>query len=148
MFTLEEIRSMQDDPDQIPLLLDQYRQRMAQMAVETALLAQASRNLDPAACGDCRALARELETAARTALAPKHPVEPHFGKYDPETLSEAEKRRLRQDWEGTYANILLYSMENAAQQTPNTRLSLTDLSPTPAQRIGIMKAMREDWDDV
>ena len=148
MFTLEEIRSMQDDPDRIPLLLDQYRQRMAQMAVETALLAQASRTLDPADCWDCKALARQLETAARNALAPQHQVEPHFGKYDPETLSDAEKLRLRQDWEGTYANILLYYMENDAQQTTNTRLSPTDLGPTPAQRIGIMKAMREDWDHI
>ena len=152
MFTVEEIRSMQDDPDQIPRLLEEYRQRMELLAVETAVLARAARSLEPEACGDFKALAEQMETAARRTLAPKHSIEPRFGKYDPEPLSEAERQKLWQAREDSYASILLHSTANSSPAGSNTRMMVTDSDLTNAQRIGMMKALRGDlqsaWSDV
>ena len=146
MFTVEEIRSMQDDPDQIPQLLNQYRLRMEQLAVETALLAKASRSLGPEDCGDFKALADGLEAAARTELAPKHSVEPHFGRFDPETISQEELRRLKQAQNNAYSAMVFYNLTSVAQRVPMGREELANIYPTPTQRVGILNAMRDDWD--
>ena len=146
MFTVEEIRSMQEDPDLIPQLLDQYRQRMEALAVETALLAKASRKLEPEACGDFKALADGLEAAARETMAPKHSVEPHFGRFDPEAISEDELRRLKQARNNAYSAMVFYNLTSTAQRIPMGREEAANLYPTPIQRVGIVNALRDDWD--
>ena len=85
-FTMEEIRTLQRQPERMPEIMSVYAQRMKQEETELHKLNEALDHLDADACGDyiqlSHALKSELTDVERSAYIP----ELHFGVLDEDVL--------------------------------------------------------------
>lgn len=80
-FSLEEIARMQQHPQQIPAVLDEYRARIAEEAeVRAEILAMDADAL--ARCASVTQLAQQMRAAADRRKLPPTDVMPDFGKLD------------------------------------------------------------------
>lgn len=95
LFSLEEIYLMQQDPDEIPEILQNYTERICEMAVITEALSKTAKTLDVCTVTDISKLARAMDPAAKTLPLPSYDRKPSFRRI--EDAETAELTRLRRD---------------------------------------------------
>ncbi len=95
LFSLEEIYLMQQDPDEIPEILQNYTERICEMAAITEALSNTAKTLDTSTVTDIFKLARAMDPAAKTLPLPSCDLKPSFRRI--EDAETAELTRLRQD---------------------------------------------------
>lgn len=95
LFSLEEIYLMQQDPDEIPEILQNYTARICEMAVITEALSKTAKTLDTSTVTDISKLARAMDPAANTLPLPSYDRKPSFRRI--EDAETAELSRLRRD---------------------------------------------------
>jgi DNA-binding transcriptional MerR regulator len=86
-FTLEEIRTLLNQPEAVETIYPGYLQRVEQEATTAGRLLEVSKQIRPNGL-DAYGLARQLERSAKFLDLPPADMEPHFGRLDSETPEE------------------------------------------------------------
>lgn len=90
-FTIEEIKSIQRRPKDLPALLEDYRLRIVQEAEEENRIVQTLQEVDLTQAKDLASLARLLRPAAESLTLPASDVTPDFEKFEDASKEEKEE---------------------------------------------------------
>ena len=90
-FTIEEIKSIQRRPKDLPALLEDYRLRIVQEAEEENRIVRTLQEVDLTQAKDLASLARLLRPAAESLTLPASDVTPDFEKFEDASKEEKEE---------------------------------------------------------
>lgn len=98
-FTMEEIRRMQEDPENIREIFPQYRQWLEQQKTQLDGLLAAARSIDPEEITSVGALSAKMETEAGKLALPLMDIDPHFKYLDQlEEVRDMRKEIEKKDY--------------------------------------------------
>lgn len=105
LFSLEQIKTMLDHPDRTPDVFTEYRIGVLSQRDLLNLLAEKAETLDSETLDSPETLARRLTITAKPLPLPTIDMEPHFGKFDPETPEQRQAAFLK--WQKQYKYAFL-----------------------------------------
>ena len=99
LFTVEEIKTMKQEPAMIPGVLADYKTRLQDMHTRMGDVLEVIDRMDMRYVSDLDSLARGFTVVAAQRTLPAHDVTPNFGKFD--RLEEGEKEQAVESFEKT-----------------------------------------------
>ncbi len=123
--SLDEIRTMQRQPEKIKQVMNAYRERLEAEAAAQAALLEAVRDIDFGAITSLQALEALLSASTSGRPLPQNDVEPRFGRFDPEPPEDKarEFELYRQRHERLYAQGRAITLTVAAVNVVMTIVS-------------------------
>lgn len=111
-FTMEEISRMQQDPESIPEIFEQYRQWLQNQKKDLDGLIAVTQQIEINTVADISQLTEEMEQAARELPLPQWDVNPRFRYLDEieeevRTMNQNPEKQLQESRQKTYRQTLL-----------------------------------------
>lgn len=111
-FTMEEIHRMQEDPEAIPEIFDQYRQWLQNQKKDLDQLLAVAQRIEITAVEDIAQLTEEISQAAETLPLPQWDIRPRFRYLDEmeeeaRTMGSNSEKKLQESRQKTYRQTLL-----------------------------------------
>lgn len=111
-FTMEEISRMQQDPESIPEIFEQYRQWLQNQKKDLDGLIAVTQQIEIDTVADISQLTEEMEQAARELPLPQWDVNPRFRYLDEieeevRTMNQNPEKQLQESRQKTYRQTLL-----------------------------------------
>lgn len=94
LFTMEEIRTMQEHPEQIPAIFQDYQLWLFQQEQQFRRLRQAAERIDGPALSSIDGLLSELKSAAESMPLPETDIRPDFKRLDAMEESRLVERQV------------------------------------------------------
>lgn len=95
LFSIEQIRTMLEDPAQIPEVWSEYLQGLKELSDVLSALTHYARRADSESFEDIHDVAKSLEPAARSMPMPNVDRNPRFARFDTEEFAESRETRER-----------------------------------------------------
>lgn len=143
LFSLEQIKTMLDHPEQTPDVFTEYRIGVLSQRDLLTLLAEKAETLDPESLESPETLARRLTITAAPLPLPALDLEPHFGKFDPETPEERQAAFLK--WQKGYKYRFIRKWAPPLLSVLAVTLLVGLLHPTPTVFIVVYVALALIW---
>ncbi len=111
-FTMEEISRMQQEPESIPEIFEQYRQWLQNQKKDLDGLIAVTQQIEIDTVADISQLTEEMEQAARELPLPQWDVNPRFRYLDEieeevRTMNQNPEKQLQESRQKTYRQTLL-----------------------------------------
>lgn len=111
-FTMEEISRMQQDPESIPEIFEQYRQWLQNQKKDLDALIAVTQQIEIDTVEDITQLTEEMEQAAQELPLPQWDVNPRFRYLDEmeeevRTMNQNPEKQLQESRQKTYRQTLL-----------------------------------------
>lgn len=105
LFSIDQIKTMIDHPELTPDVFTEYRIAVLTQRDLLKILAEKAETLDPEALDGPEVLARRLTITAAPLPLPTTDMDPHFGRFDPETPEQRQAAYLK--WQKRYKHRYL-----------------------------------------